>query len=95
MRNLWASPGGVTIRDIDDNLFMAVFNTREDLKRVFVQGPWTFDKKLILMVRFENDMQPTAVIFNQAAFWIRIHNLPILCMIRGIGEDIGVTQIST
>jgi hypothetical protein len=50
MHNLWALPGGVTIRDIDDKLFMAVFNTREDLKRVFIQGPWTFDKKLILMV---------------------------------------------
>ena len=89
MRNLWALLGGVTIRDIDDKLFMAVFNTREDIKRVFIQGPWNFDKKLILMVQFENDMQPTAVIFNQAAFWIRIHNLPILSMIRDIGEDIG------
>ena len=89
MRNLWTSTGGVTIRDIDDNLFMAVFNTKEDLERVFVQGPWTFDKKLILMARFERDMQPTVVIFNQAAFWIRIHNLPILSMIKDIGEDIG------
>jgi hypothetical protein len=34
-------------------------------------------------------MQPTAVIFNQTAFWIRIHNLPILSIIRDIGEDIG------
>uniref|UniRef100_A0A2N9FFZ0 Uncharacterized protein n=1 Tax=Fagus sylvatica TaxID=28930 RepID=A0A2N9FFZ0_FAGSY len=73
----------------DDKLFMAVFNTREDLKRVFIQGPWTFDKKLILMAQFENDMQPIAVIFNHATFWIRIHNLLILSIIRDIGEDIG------
>ena len=45
VRNLWAVGGSVTIRDIEDNLFMAVFPSRDDLERVFVQSPWTFDKK--------------------------------------------------
>jgi hypothetical protein len=44
VRNLWAVGGGVTIRDIEDNLFMAVFPSRDDLERVFIRSPWTFDK---------------------------------------------------
>ena len=82
VRNLWASPGGVTVRDIEDNLFLAVFNRRDDLERVIVQSPWTFDKKLIQTIRFEADMQPTAVKFTHSTFWIRVYNLPILSMVH-------------
>ena len=89
VRSLWMGRRGVTIRAIEDNLFMAVFQERDDLERVFVQSPWAFDKKLILMVRFEGDLQPIAVTFTHVAFWIRVHNLSIKSMIREVGEDIG------
>ena len=89
MRSLWAGRGWVTLRSIDDNLFMAVFQLRDDLDRVFVQSPWTFDKKLIQIVRFEGDLQPTEVKFTHSAFWIRVYNLPIKSMIQEVGEDIG------
>lgn len=89
VRSLWAGTGGVTIRDIEDNLFLAVFSTKDDLERVFIQSPWTFDKKLIMIVRFEDDMQPTEVKFSHSAFWIRVFNLPIKSMIREVAKDIG------
>ena len=89
VRNLWASQGGVTIRDIEDNLFMVIFNRGDDMERIVIQSPWTFDKKLIQITRFESDMQPTAVKFTHSLFWIRIHNLPILSMVREVGEDVG------
>ena len=89
IRALWTKPGGLTIRDIDDNLFLAVFKERDDMERIFVRSPWTFDKKLVQIVRFEGDLQPNAVKFSHSAFWIRVFNLPIKSMIREVGEDIG------
>ena len=90
VHSLWMGRRGVTIRAIEDNLFMVVFQERDDLERIFVQSPWTFDKKLILMVHFEGDLQPIAVTFTHATFWIRVYNLPIKSMIREVGEDIGM-----
>ena len=81
--------GGITVRDIDDNLFLAVFNRGDDMERVIIQSPWKFDKKLIQMIRFEVDMQPTDVKFVYSTFWIRIYNLPILSMVYEVREDIG------
>jgi hypothetical protein len=89
VRAMWMSPGGVTVRDITDNLFIADFTSKDDMERIFVLSPWTFDKKLIQMVRFVGDLQPTAVKFTHAAFWIRIMNLLIKSMTREVGEDIG------
>jgi hypothetical protein len=68
---------------------MAIFTRGDNMERVIIQSPWTFDKKLIQMIRFESDMQPTAVKFIHSHFWIRIYNLPILSMVREVGEDIG------
>ena len=89
VRNVLSVLGELTIRDTDDNLFMAVFSRRDDLDSVFVQSPWTFDKKLIQLVRFEGDLQPTAVSFKYSAFWIHVLNLPIKCMVAEVGVEIG------
>jgi hypothetical protein len=65
---MWGSPGGLTVKEIDDNLFLAAFTSEVDLNCVFVLSPWTFDKKLIQMVHFVGDLQPMAVKFTHAAF---------------------------
>ena len=39
VQSLWARHGGVTLRDIDDNLFWVVFREQDDLERVFVKSP--------------------------------------------------------
>ena len=59
------------------------------MDRIFVQSPWTFDKKLIQIVCFDGDLQPGEVLFRFTAFWIRVLNLPIKSMVRAVGEDIG------
>ncbi len=74
IRTLWASAGGLTIRAIEDNLFLGVFNTKDDMERVFVQSPCTFDKQLVQIVHFEGDKQPSAAKFIYSAFWVRVFN---------------------
>lgn len=56
---------------------------------VLVQSSWTFDKKLIQIVRFESDMQPTFVKFTHSVFWICVYNLPFLSMVADVEENIG------
>ena len=89
VRVMWASHGVLSVTTLDDNLFLAAFPSDAAVMRIFSTSPWTFDKKLILMARFVGDLQPTAVKFTHAAFWIRIVNLPIKSMKREMGEDIG------
>lgn len=34
---------------------------------------------------------PTQMSFTQAAFWIQIHNMPLVCMNREVGINIGAS----
>ena len=87
--NLWRSNQGVTIKDVGQNLFIAIFGSEEHLTSVIDKSPWSFDKKLILMKRFHGDSSPANVTFSHSLFWIRIFNIPIKCMNKAVGTRIG------
>ncbi|KAF3946792.1 hypothetical protein CMV_026980 [Castanea mollissima] len=86
--NLWHASHGVNIKEVGQNLFIAIFALEEHLGVVFDKGPWSFDKKLILMKRFFGDVSPAKVTFTHSAFWIRIFNIPIKSMSREVGAKI-------
>ena len=87
--NLWRSNQGVTIKDVGQNLFIAIFGSEEHLTSVIDKSPWSFDKKLILMKRFHGDSSPANVTFSHSLFWIRIFNIPIKCMNKAVRTRIG------
>lgn len=86
--NLWRASHGVNVKVVGQNLFLAIFASKEHLEVVFDKGPWSFDKKLILMKRFSGDVSPAKVTFTHSAFWIRIFNNPIKSMSREVGAKI-------
>ncbi|XP_050232990.1 uncharacterized protein LOC126681492 [Mercurialis annua] len=69
----WKLAIGFTIRDIGDDLFICEFFSKLDKNRILHDGPWNFDKQLIL---FE-------------LFWVRIYNLPMNCRGRATVSKIG------
>ena len=66
--DLWHFNQSVTIREVGQNLFIAVFGSKDQSMIVLDQSPWSFDKKLILMKRFLDDSSPTNVTFSHSPF---------------------------
>lgn len=86
--NLWHASHGVNIKEVGQNLFLAIFVSKEHLEVVFDKDPWSFDKKLILMKRFCRDVNLAKVTFTHSAFWILIFNIPIKSMSKEVGPKI-------
>ena len=83
--NLWRSSQGVTIKEVRQNLFLAIFGSEEHLTIVLDKSPQSFDKRLIMMKRFHSDSSPANVTFCHSSFWIRIFNIPIRSMNKAVG----------
>ena len=49
---------------------------------------WSFNKRLILLKRFTDDVSSKNVTFQQSPFWIRVFNIPIKSMNSTIGNYI-------
>ena len=51
------------------------------MEEIIAEGPWSFNKRLILLKRFHLDISP-----SDAQFWIRVFNIPIKSMNRDVGS---------
>ena len=92
IQQLWRGPQRVTIKEVRNNLFLAIFETKEHMNDILDKSPWSFDKRLVLLKRFTSDVSSENVTFQQSLFWIRVFNIPIKSMNStvGITNEIGV-----
>ena len=85
IQKLWRGLHGVTIKEVGSNLFLDIFVREEDMKKVLDKSPWSFDRKLILLKRFHEDLSPGNVAFQYSPFWIRVFNIPIKSINKVVG----------
>ncbi|TXG69857.1 hypothetical protein EZV62_004792 [Acer yangbiense] len=80
---------GMEIESVSGNTFTFHFHNIQDLERVLAGGRWSFDSALIAMEIPVGKGTIGSLSFNQADFWIQIHQVPLLCMTREIGQFLG------
>ena len=85
---------GVTIKEVGNNLFLAIFISEEDMVEVLDKSSWTFDRRLILLKQFKGDLCLGDVSFQYSPFWNQVFNIPIKsmnsCVGTRIANEIGV-----
>ncbi|XP_050222274.1 uncharacterized protein LOC126672366 [Mercurialis annua] len=89
LASAWRLAKGFNMRDIGDNLFIYEFFSRVDRARILREGPWHFDKQLILMEPVKGNMQPNNLLLNGCLMWVRIYDLPLNCRGKAAVDKIG------
>ena len=76
-----------------------VFDNLPDVDRIIQNQPWSFDKHLVVLQRYDSDTPARYLIFNKATFWVQVHDIPLRYMTRQMAEClceiIGEVQKST
>ncbi|XP_050238341.1 uncharacterized protein LOC126687827 [Mercurialis annua] len=89
----WRLAKGFNLKDIGDNLFVCEFYSKSDRSRILREGPWHFDKQLILFEPLSGNMQPNNILMSTCPVWVRIYDLPMNCRgqaaITKIGAKVG------
>ena len=52
---LWRARNGFKIQNFGDQKILFTFDNREDVDRILGGKPWSFDKHLVVMSRYENE----------------------------------------
>ena len=48
--------------------------------RTIASDPWSLDKHLVVMQRYEKKSAIEELSFNQASFWVQLHGIPLCYM---------------
>ncbi|XP_021808570.1 uncharacterized protein At4g02000-like [Prunus avium] len=89
MMKIWNTSREVREKDLGENLFLFIFAKELDRNRVLRNGPWNFDKALVLLEEPNGNIAPSRMLLKFAEFWVQIHNVPLLGMTVQTGRQIG------
>ncbi|KAI8007871.1 Uncharacterized protein LOK49_LG07G01649 [Camellia lanceoleosa] len=87
--SMWQPTKGMQVRVIGDNLFVFVFGHVLDKRRVLLNGPWTFDKHLLMLGEMDPNVQPSDIQLTSVQFWVHVCNLPLILMNKEVGQIVG------
>lgn len=89
MKKIWRLRKIGYFRDLVSILLLAKFEDKKDKERVMREGPWTFDKQLLVVWDFDGTKQVGQIRFIETTFWIRIYDLPLMTRNEYTGKLIG------
>jgi hypothetical protein len=69
MTQAWRLKHPVDIQDLNKNMFLFHFCSKRHAKTVMRNGPWSFDRNLIILEFVSGDEQPTELEMNYVSFW--------------------------
>lgn len=87
----WKPTGSLHFKVLGENLFLLDFEHFWDRSRVLEGHPWIFENKLFAVEEFDGFTPLIRMKFDFTAFWIRMYDLPLVCMEREKGFKIGAT----
>ena len=65
-----------------------MFSEESDIDKVVASEPWTFDKYLVALKRIQSQLEMKSLEFDNAHFWIQVHDLPVGSLNMRVVQDI-------
>jgi hypothetical protein len=91
MVRAWKPTGSVSFKTLGPNLFLIDLENWWDKDHILDGRPWTFDGDLLSLLEFDGLTPIEDMEFGNAAFWVRMYRLPLACMGRDVGLQVGST----
>ena len=74
-----------------NNILLFEFELEVDAEKVLQGEPWSFDRHLVILQRFNASKAIKELEFRVCAFWVQIHDFPFKFMTPEMAEFIGET----
>lgn len=91
LRLVWRAEHNFKASDLGENKVMFLFQSKDDMERVLLLNPWSFNKYLLLLHKLVRGEAVKDIKFDRSPFLIQIHRLPTMCQIKEVGMSIDAT----
>lgn len=91
LKIVWKTKDNFEVSDLGENRALFLFKTMDDLDRVMLLGPLSYDKYLLTLHNLQASKSARKVSLDRVSFWVQIHGLPTMSQMKEIGKKIGET----
>ena len=67
---LWRARDGFKMQSFRDHKFLFSFEKKDDVDKILEGEPWSFDKHLVVMSRYENESPLQDIRFEKTKIWV-------------------------
>ena len=85
---LWRTKSGFKIKNIGDHIILFSFNSKSDVERILSAEPWSFNKHIMVLTRYNKDTTLKASELIMVPFWIQIYDIPLRFRHKAITKQI-------
>ena len=85
---LWRSKSGFKVKNIGDHVVLFSFDNKFDVDHILSAEPWSFEKHIMVLPRYDKDITVKASELTKVPFWIQILDIPLPFRHREIAEQI-------
>nr|XP_045084657.1 uncharacterized protein LOC123494088 [Aegilops tauschii subsp. strangulata] len=89
LREVWCPFTGVDCKELGRNRFLFSFHDEAGKRKALNNGPWRFNKELLVMEDFTPSKTIDEYEFKKIPIWVRAYDVPLGAMCRETGELIG------
>ena len=62
---------------IGDHLILFSFDSKEEVDRILVAEPWSFDKCIMVLSRYDHSAPTNALDMTTVSFRVQVHDIPL------------------
>jgi interleukin-1 receptor-associated kinase 1 len=85
----WRLKNPIEVQDLEKNLFLFRFSTKKDADTVLRNGPWSFDRNLLILHKVTGEEQPSDLNMHKISFWVRVYDLPFKLRSEAMAKKLG------
>ena len=85
---LWRSKSGFKVKNIGDHVVLFSFDNKFDVDRILSAEPWSFDKHIMILSRYNRDISINELDLTKVPFWVQVLDIPLCFRNREIAEQI-------
>lgn len=89
MADVWKPAMGISIKELEQGIFLFQFYHKEDMNWVLNGGPWSFDGAMLVLSVIPQGEDPVNVPLWHLNMWIQLYDLPTGFMSENVGRQLG------
>jgi len=91
---IWRSRNGFKVKKEEDHIVLFTFDNKIEMGKILSTEPWSFDKHIMILQRYDKDIDLCDMEFNLVTFWVQVHEIPARFRTRKVAEK-NCTAIGT